>query len=111
VSLFSVRPRLTRESRSLRVLKSATTAQAFLAVAVVLAVGFLISLDPARQALAVKEANQSGISVTQSPAALAQLSSKTGMVFWAAEISLILLLVLPISKLARRFGGKRSDDS
>ena len=91
VSLVWVRPRLGEDKRSLPVLKSAATAQAFLAVGIVMAVGFLVSLDPARQAFA-----------SQNIALLAP-SSRMGTMLWAVEVAVIALLVVPVLRLTKRF--------
>lgn len=49
VNLFWVRPRLSREGRAGQWLRRAVTSEAVLAALVLLAVGLLISLEPARQ--------------------------------------------------------------
>jgi copper transport protein len=66
VNLIWVRPRLPEDRKALSVLKKVTGAQATLAVVIVLSVGILVSLNPARQAVTTKETAQPAISVKDS---------------------------------------------
>ena len=61
VNLVWVRPRLPGNRKALSTLKKVTGAQATLAVVIVLSVGMLVSLNPARQALTAKETAQPAI--------------------------------------------------
>ncbi len=95
VGLLWVRPRLNEDERSLSVLKSTTTAQAFLAIGIVLSVGFLVSLDPARQAL------------TGQPAISIVPSSRTGTILWVVELLVLPSLLLVVWQLQKRFSRPR----
>jgi hypothetical protein len=66
VNLMWVRPRLARDRKALSVLKEVTGAQATLAVVIVLSVGMLVSLNPARQAVTTKDMSQPSILVKDS---------------------------------------------
>ncbi len=94
VSLVWVRPRLSEDKRSLSVLRTAATTQALLAVGIVLSVGFLVSLDPARQALASRETNQPAISIKK----LADWASITMQVAPGAPGPNTIMLLLRDSK-------------
>lgn len=56
---FWVRPRLALQPNALRMLRKVVTAEAILAVLVLLSVGVLVSLDPARQAASAPRVGQS----------------------------------------------------
>lgn len=65
VNLLWVRPRLAGNSKALQLLGRTVTAEAILAVLLLLAVGILVSLEPARQVASRQELDQTGRLVLQ----------------------------------------------
>ncbi|MBI2830281.1 MAG: copper resistance protein CopC/CopD [Chloroflexi bacterium] len=66
VNRFWTRPRLAHDGRALQLLRKTLTAETILAVLVILSVGILVNLEPARQAAARQTQVQSGRLTLQS---------------------------------------------
>jgi copper transport protein len=98
VNLVWVRPRLAEDRKALSVLDIAASGQATLAIIIVLAVGMLVSLNPARQAVSSLGLGQP---VTTPP------STETGLILWGVEVLLIGLMVIPARWLTNYFSKRR----
>lgn len=65
VTSFYVRPRLGRDEKALQLLRKTVTAEAILATLVLLSVGILVSMEPARQTASLREGVQPNRLVVQ----------------------------------------------
>jgi copper transport protein len=104
VNLMWVRPRLADDRQALFVLSKATGAQAVLSVVILLSVGILISLNPARLSFTSNQITTLGYGV----ASVAEPSFRTGMILWGIEVLAVGLLIFPAWWLTNRFNGRRA---
>ena len=104
VNLMWVRPRLGDDRQALFVLGKATGAQAVLSVVVLISVGILVSLNPARLALTSHQLTALGYGSLP----VIEPTFRTGMILWGIEILAGGLLIFPAWWLTNRFNKRRT---
>lgn len=104
VNLMWVRPRLGDDRQALSVLGKATGAQAMLGVVVMLTVGILVSLNPARLAVTSHHITTLGYGSV----AVVEPTFRTGMILWGIEILAMGLFIIPAWWLTNRFNGRQT---